>query len=42
MLTENACDKLSDLILEIASGKQTKNEANGYREIAILKDGVTL
>lgn len=42
MLTENACDKLSDLILDVASGKQTKNEANGYREIAILKDGVTL
>jgi len=31
------------LILDVASGKAaTKNETNGYREIAIFKDGVTL
>jgi len=31
------------MILEVASGKTlTKNEKNGYREIAIFKDGVTL
>ena len=30
------------LVLEVASGKQTKNEENGYREISIFKDGVTL
>lgn len=29
-------------VLEVASGKQTKNEINGYREISIFKDGVTL
>ena len=29
-------------VLEVASGKQTKNEENGYREISIFKDGVTL
>ena len=29
-------------ILEVASGKETKNEQNGYREISIFKDGVTL
>lgn len=29
-------------IIDIASGSQTKNELNGYREIAIFKDGVTL
>ncbi|MBO5868800.1 MAG: altronate dehydratase [Oscillospiraceae bacterium] len=29
-------------VLEVASGKQTKNEVNGYREISIFKDGVTL
>ena len=29
-------------ILETASGKKTRNEINGYREIAIWKDGVTL
>lgn len=36
-------DRLLALICEIASGKKsTKNEINGYREIAIFKDGVTL
>ena len=29
-------------VVEVASGKQTKNEENGYREISIFKDGVTL
>lgn len=28
--------------LDVASGKLTKNERNGYRDIAIFKDGVTL
>ena len=31
-----------DYVLEVASGKQTKNEERGYREISIFKDGVTL
>ena len=31
-----------DYILDVASGKKTKNEINGYREIAIFKSGVTL
>jgi len=36
-------DELFDLVLDIASGrKRTKSETNGYREIAIWKDGVTL
>jgi altronate hydrolase len=35
--------KLFSLVLDIASGRaQTKNERNGFREIAIWKDGVTL
>ena len=33
---------LLDLVLEIASGRQTCSEARGYREIAIFKDGVVL
>lgn len=33
---------LFNLIIETANGKETKNEQNGYREIAIFKDGVTL
>lgn len=33
---------LFKLIVDTANGKETKNELNGYREIAIFKDGVTL
>lgn len=35
-------DELFEYILEVAEGRQTKNEENGYREISIFKDGVTL
>lgn len=35
-------DDLLKLIIDIASGKQTNNEKNGYREIAIFKDGVIM
>jgi len=35
-------DELVDYVLEVANGKKTKNEENGYEEIAIFKDGVTL
>ncbi|CCK09599.1 Altronate hydrolase [Cronobacter sakazakii 696] len=31
-----------DKIVEIASGKQTCNEKNDFRELAIFKSGVTL
>ena len=31
-----------DFVLQIASGKETKSEQNGYREIAIFKNGITL
>ena len=31
-----------DKILAVASGEQAKNEENGYREISIFKNGVTL
>lgn len=34
--------ELISLILSVASGKKTKNEENGFTEIAIFKDGVTL
>jgi altronate hydrolase len=33
---------LINLLINVANGSQTKNEKNGYREIAIFKDGVTL
>ena len=35
-------EKLIDLVVEIADGKQTKNEINQTKEIAIFKTGVTL
>ncbi len=34
--------RLTDRIVAIASGEKTKNEINGYREISIFKNGVTL
>lgn len=37
-LTEN----LIDFIVRVIEGEETCNERNGYREIAIFKDGVTL
>ncbi len=35
-------DELLAYIIRVASGEQTKNEINGYKEISIFKDGVTL
>jgi altronate hydrolase len=40
--TDALANEFLDYIIEVASGKETKNEENGYREIAIFKDGVTL
>jgi altronate hydrolase len=31
-----------DKILRVASGELARNEENGYREISIFKNGVTL
>ena len=39
---DDAGDRLLDFVLEIASGRKTKSEERGAREIAIFKDGVTL
>ena len=35
-------DELFNFVIEVAEGKETKNEINNYREISIFKDGVTL
>ena len=35
-------DRFYAYVLEVASGRRTRNEENGFREIAIFKDGVTL
>ncbi len=37
-----AGDRLLDFVMEIASGKKTKSEEHGFREISIFKDGVVL
>ena len=37
-----AGERLLDFVLSVASGKETKSEERGAREIAIFKDGVTL
>lgn len=39
---EDAAKRLFDLVLQVAGGKLSKSEEQGYREIAIFKDGVTL
>ncbi len=38
----NLDEALMDYVLSVASGTTTRNEENGYREISIFKDGVTL
>ncbi len=37
-----AAQRLFDLVLDVASGKPSRSEELGFREIAIFKDGVTL
>ena len=39
---EDLSDGLLDYIIDVANGKMTKNEQNGYREISIFKDGIVL
>ena len=39
---EETANALLKSVLEVASGKQTKNEEKGFREISIFKDGVVL
>ena len=39
---QETCRRFTDFIIEVASGRQTNNERNGYHEIAIFKTGVTL
>ena len=39
---KNLDGEFFDYVLSVASGLETKNEENDYREISIFKDGVTL
>ncbi len=38
----DAAQRLLDLVIEVASGKRTRNEEKGFREISIFKEGVVL
>ena len=45
LLTQSMAEVLPlfiDKIIRVASGEETKNEANDVRELAIFKNGVTL
>jgi len=46
LLEDKSMDELLDdfvkYVVEVASGKFTNNEKNGFKEIAIFKTGVTL
>ena len=43
VLDGNDCtQELVDFVIDIANGQLAKNEINGYEEISIFKDGVTL
>ncbi|YCI29783.1 altronate dehydratase family protein [Erwinia sp. PK3-005] len=39
---ETLLDRFVDYIVEVANGRQTNNERNDFRELAIFKSGVTL
>ncbi len=39
---ESLSSELIEYILSVASGEETKNEINGYKEISIFKDGIVL
>lgn len=39
---DSAGERLLDYVFEVAGGKLTNNEQQGYREISIFKDGVVL
>ncbi len=39
---EQLGEELMETVLEIAGGKPTRNEANGFHDLAIFKQGVTL
>ena len=39
---DDAGERLLDFVLEVASGRLTKSEEHGAREISIFKDGVVL
>jgi altronate hydrolase len=41
-LMDTVAPRFIDYVLSVASGELVNNEKNGYRELAIFKQGVTL
>ena len=39
---DDLTEDLFEYILQVVEGRETRNESNGYREIAIFKNGITL
>ena len=39
---EQVAKRFADYVIEVANGAKTNNEKNGYHEISIFKNGVTL
>ena len=39
---EQVARRFADYVIAVANGEKTNNEKNGYHEIAIFKNGVTL
>ncbi len=39
---DSLTEKLYNYIIDVANGKKTQNELNGYRDISIFKDGVIM
>ena len=39
---DDAGERLLDFVLEVAGGRLTRAEEQGFREISIFKDGVVL
>ena len=39
---DSLTNSLLSYVIDVASGEKTKNEINGFEEISIFKDGVTL
>ena len=39
---EEVAKRFAEYVIEVANGTRTNNEKNGYHEISIFKNGVTL
>ena len=42
LIERDLTEELFEYVIEVANGKKTKNEENGYEEISIFKDGVVM